>query len=279
MNGGHTDFENLILRLPDDDLTQEEKRALQEHLNGCADCRRLFRAVRDATEAMDDQAEPPAALADGVMARIRAAEAEKTASPKDISERRDLDRRAQGRKMRRRRGLGAFVAVAAVLVLAVGGGLFAARSLFNRDNAPVNVAQSVAMEAPAQQEAPAAAAGLSGAADGNAMHFAAAEEMIAEAEEAAQADSGSALVYPIDAPAHVKEGCEADFEAVLQDMGWPDGVPATAFRAIAYVEYRGVIYEFLSDPEEEFLLWRDAAEGVDIIHTPATVDTLFFLIS
>ena len=42
---------------------------------------------------------------------------------------------------------------------------------------------------------------------------------------------------------------------------------------IAYVEYRGVIYEFSSDGT--YLYWRDAAEGAEPNLSPAAPDALW----
>ena len=83
-------------------------------------------------------------------------------------------------------------------------------------------------------------------------------------------------MYTLDSPAGVPEGREADFEALLEDVGLPDGQPQNEYRSIAFVEYRGVIYEFFTDvPEGKLLLWRDAAEGADLMRSPTSPAALW----
>lgn len=68
-------YENLIFALPDEGLTDDEAAQLREHLKICPDCRRLFTAFRDAAGVLkNDQMEAPAALREGVMARVLAYE-------------------------------------------------------------------------------------------------------------------------------------------------------------------------------------------------------------
>jgi hypothetical protein len=85
-----------------------------------------------------------------------------------------------------------------------------------------------------------------------------------------QADS----IYTLQNPATVPAGRETDFEALLTDAGWPDGEPDTSWHCLMAAEYHGVIYEFLTDDQEQYLLWHDAAEGL-YTHSAASVADLW----
>ena len=264
----HESFENLILRLPADDLTDSEKAVLWDHLRICPDCRRLFEAMAAATEELETELPVPDGLHEAVMARIRAG----TKAP--------TPRRAPWR---------AVAGIAAAFVL-VAGGLFAARDRLSAPRAsaasgPADFAAAAEadLEMPVPEpmeaaeyfeyeeavEAPAKAPAeprMNSAMD-------AAEAEAARAEPAAAAfDTMPAAdpVYPLDAPASVPKGREADFEALLGSVLADDAMGAAV---IAYVEYRGVIYEFSSDGA--CLYWRDAAEGAEPILSPADPDALW----
>ena len=45
-----------------------------------------------------------------------------------------------------------------------------------------------------------------------------------------------------------------------------------------YVEYNGVIYEFLTDDGGTALYWQDAAESVEPLRSPGSVDDLWAVI-
>ena len=52
--------------------TEQERAALQAHLEACADCRETYRQLRALDEALQDaELEPPQALHDNVMRQIR----------------------------------------------------------------------------------------------------------------------------------------------------------------------------------------------------------------
>ena len=75
---GCEQYEEKIYALLDGDLAPEEEAALREHMARCPDCARLYEAASAAAEILrEEQAEPPAALAEGVMARVAAYEAQK----------------------------------------------------------------------------------------------------------------------------------------------------------------------------------------------------------
>ena len=337
MNDEHSRFEDLILRLPDGGLTGAETAALQDHLNTCPDCRRLFRALRAVTEELDAGAAPPAGFTAGVMAAVRSlppadgdsgfyftppgkspeAPPEFSAAPSPAGAKAAAgtetdgageelpgadpgktvvlpqtapalpDRRTLDRRRRRRRSLTVFGTLAAVMVLLVGGGILAARSLFFRMGRSSAVAPSVVMEAPAAAAAETADAPDNtegtNAADGNTAAgqntaLSAAEETARE--EFAEAEEDQAPAEAEEAPVFtVPAGREAAFEALLTDAGWSDGQLPSSLRTLARVEYRGVIYEFLTDePDGAFLLWRDAAEGVDPVRSAGTPGDLLDLL-
>ena len=54
-------------------LSEQEHAQLQAHLDGCADCRRVFAAMRDVDAMLPEtQLEPPEALRSTVMREVRA---------------------------------------------------------------------------------------------------------------------------------------------------------------------------------------------------------------
>lgn len=277
MSADHEYFENLILRLPDGDLSGGEKEQLQGHLSSCADCRRLFFSVRSVTETLDDDAsQPPEGFAADVMDRILAAEAERFPAPGF-----DMERRTKSARRRRRRGAAAFLGMAAVFVLVIGGGVYLSRGLLGHvsSSSETVLQQSAVMEAAERTQTAAAAAPRAAVSNS-----AAAEEAALEAEEAVldadavpaagAADTG----YTWENPAPVPAGRESDFEALLETARWDDGLPTSSFHVFTAVEYRGVIYEFLTNDDGEYLLWRDAAEGVTLNRSTGTVAELMDLI-
>lgn len=63
-------LELISLRL-DGMLTEEEERALDAHLEGCAPCRSLLLDLTALRDAMPEEEEPPEGFLDGVMERVR----------------------------------------------------------------------------------------------------------------------------------------------------------------------------------------------------------------
>ena len=125
----------LLSEQLDTQLFPAQRDELEEHLTGCPACRRMqqtFALIRPALR--EDLVEPPAALKDGVMERIRAETSEPdTPKPKPI---------------RRWRQLASLAACLALIVL---GGVGAMRSgLFHpggsSDSATLDTAQSYAAE-------------------------------------------------------------------------------------------------------------------------------------
>ena len=63
-------LELISLRL-DGMMTEEEERALDAHLEGCAPCRSLLLDLTALRDAMPEEEEPPEGFLDGVMERVR----------------------------------------------------------------------------------------------------------------------------------------------------------------------------------------------------------------
>lgn len=261
-------YEDLLLRLPDRDLSDEDADALQEHLRTCAECRNLFRAMKAVNSSLSrGQEDPPETFTDNVMSRILSDRM--TSNAQDFAA-----RRSQATKKRRWRR----IAVAACLVLVIGGASAAAAKLLNAGkNAAISAApveESVTLDLGAARESTPASDADNGTeipapapAEGAVAQEAAAEEAVLDA--AAMAVLGS----PTE-PAQVPAGREAEFEAILTDSGEEASMTTAAWNVIAYVEYRGVIYEFLADDAGQSLLWRDAAEGVFPIVSPKSPSDL-----
>lgn len=70
-------YQELISRLLDEDLTVDEDAALKSHLESCAECRRMFEAFSAVSRLAGETEEPPEALHENIMARIRRAEIKK----------------------------------------------------------------------------------------------------------------------------------------------------------------------------------------------------------
>lgn len=69
-------FQELLSRLLDGELSGEERRRLEEHLNVCPECREMYRAFSAVSEALaSDLEEVPAQLHEKIMDGVRAAPA------------------------------------------------------------------------------------------------------------------------------------------------------------------------------------------------------------
>lgn len=262
-------FEGLMSRMLDGDLHPAETDALREHIRGCKSCRTLCAAFSGMTLSLrDDLVEPPVSAADTVMSRIRAYEAEKALeTDPPAPETPTLPRRTEKKASAPRRPRWVPTAVAACLVLVMGAGALTLRggktaseaaiqnesAMFSRAGEAQVYGASEAMEA-APEEAESDGTVVMVAAD-TAVAVADTETDAGTNDDPAAADLSG---YTLSAPATVPAGRESDFEALLSDAGTMGTGP---FQVICYVEYRGVIYEFMTDESQSLLLWRDAAEG------------------
>lgn len=242
------EYELLISRGLDGDLSPEEDAALREHLAVCPSCRTAYEALSHVSALLGAELpDPPETLAPSVMDRIAAY----PNAPK---------RREPWKK--------ALVAACVVLVIGAGGvSALVSTHRAGSDAAKTETAAAVeeyaAMPAPVPEEeydngAPMLAAG--------------APEEAREAAADMEVPQAANAVYgglSADEPVLVPEGQEADFEALLQDARI---TPSEDREILAYVEYRGVIYEFSADGDA--LVWRDAAEGFPVT-SPASIDALW----
>ena len=68
-------YEAAISAMLDGELTPEEQAEVQAHIAVCPDCAAMYAAFAEVSEALKAEAEPlPAALHEGIMARVRVAE-------------------------------------------------------------------------------------------------------------------------------------------------------------------------------------------------------------
>lgn len=283
-------YQELMSRMLDGDLLDAETAALREHIRTCPECRALCAAFSSmALSLRDDEAEPPVSLASSVMSRIRTYEAEQAfAEPDPATEAEPIPLRRSARTSHARRKTPALrsMVVAACLVVVIGVGALATftgrsgstmetaeapASAFSRTTADSaaneTVVEDIELETgagaePMAEEA-AAAAPLAEAEEAPAEDAPAAQaetyEVQVAAEDTGAGVSGATVTgYTLSDPAYVPAGSEAAFEALLTDTGT---MPSTSFHVFYYVEHNGVIYEFMTDENEEYLLWRDAAEG------------------
>ena len=256
-------FRTLIERSAEEALTAEETAALSAHLAACPECRALQSGYAAIADVLRADVQPPAGFSEDVMRRVHAYGVRR-------------------KSYARRRAL----AAAACLVLIAGVGAFSLLRgrMGGYSAAAQNESIAMDMAAPVQARsadtAPAGGAAEPKDAPAPAAEPEAALEPAAEMElaESSAADmeiaADDSAAYTLENPAYVPEGREDDFQLLLSDARWPDGEPEAEWHAIAAVEYHGVIYEFLTDDGENYLLWRDAAEGLPV-HSPGTVAELW----
>lgn len=293
---GH--YEELLGRLVDDGLTAREEAELRAHLRTCPRCAALGQAMFDLSDVLrEDTAAPPAALAEGVMVRVRAeapsAPARRAAHAQRAKSAARTGSHAAGPRKPVR--LWTRLAAAACLALILGGVAFASlRGRLGRAYGGDSLMMEAAMEPealdagpvpepeamPEPEEAPAAAEPAAGKALPEEPAAMAPEEpMEAEGESAAmqaarsEVTESAADLDGVLSPVQVPEGREADFEAIIRDARHPVGDYGET-RVILTVEYRGALLEFLTDAEERELFWRDAAEGVPVL-SPEPVSALW----
>lgn len=275
-------YESLMSRMLDGDLLPAETDVLREHIRTCKSCRTLCAAFSGMTLSLrDDLVDVPVDLSAAVMGRIRTFEAEKALEADEPAEEPvPFSRPRASRVSPKKRWVPTVIAACLVLVIGVGavsalgrGGAKSAETAadsaemaaYSRTAESNTAAQGTSQTLEAA-EAPAAmaeesvafdmASGTTNAEEG-AVEPAASAPEAAEAETAA-AESGGVQGYTLNDPAFVPEGSETAFEALLTDGG---AIPAASLHVFYYVEHRGVIYEFMTDENEECLIWRDAAEG------------------
>lgn len=300
---GCEQYEELIDALLDEGLTAEQEAALREHVRTCPSCRRLFTAVTAATRVLREEelAQPPASLAEGVMARIAQAEADEggesgaTAAPVPIR-----PRHAQSR----RRSPWVRWGAAACLVLAAGGAVFALRgglrggaksaapqmAAMDTNGAAVyqipgedakdgarDVGAAIPEAAPESEET--ANSGMGGMADSA---MSAADEAVPEAA----GDSGAAVPSPSPTPAApviIRDAARAEAGTVppenreallaLLEGGEPAGGTTADWDMLFTADIDGLTYTFATDEEGRALVWWDSA-GTGPIRSGGTLDDL-----
>ena len=106
-------YQELISRMLDDELNNQERKVLAEHLSVCEECAAVYSAFSMLSDTVaNDLVEPPEELAEDIMAHIRRAEMRK---------RNQREQRAKRAASRQIRNIVAAAACVAVLVAAVGG--------------------------------------------------------------------------------------------------------------------------------------------------------------
>ena len=258
-------YESLMSRMLDSDLLPQETELLREHIRTCKNCRTLCAAFSGITLSLrDDLVEPPQELHERIMHKVKV---DATASfLESVFEKAISEPPAQPVR-RKKRWMPTVIAACLVLVIGV--------SVFSGRGKSADTAESASYSA--ERNAPEAPAAMtveeSAVMDTAAGSDAAPMEPAAPAPEAeegeAEMDFQTVQGYAVDAPAFVPEGSEAAFEALLTDAGY---MPEGELHAFYYVEHRGVIYEFMTDGNEEYLLWRDAAEGSPLLSQSSFAD-------
>jgi hypothetical protein len=262
----------------DQDLMDAETEALRAHIRICRDCRALCAAFSSMTLSLrQDMAEPPEALSQGVMERIYAYEAQQQIAPEPETPATPNPNTLDALSPRSRtilRRWPTYVAAACLVILIGTGLLFSSR--FRTGSASDTAAMPETAMARAMDEAEIAVVTeetWEEAAQEEVMEDGSAEDAGAGISSASTADQ-VASSYTLQNPATVPAGREDDFQALLTDAGWPEGEPDTSWHCLMAAEYHGVIYEFLTDDQEQYLLWHDAAEGL-YTHSAASVADLW----
>jgi hypothetical protein len=277
-------YQHLISQMLDQDLMDAETEALRAHIRTCRDCRALCAAFSSMTLSLrQDMAEPPEELSQGVMERIYAYEAQQQTAPEpgDVPtpNPNTIDALSpRGRAILRR--WPTYVAAACLVVLIGTGLLFSSR--FRAGSASDTAAMPETAMARAMDEAETAVVTeetWEEAAQEEVMEDGAAEDAGSGISSASTADQSvrsdqADSIYTLQNPATVPAGREDDFQALLTDAGWPEGEPDTSWHCLMAAEYHGVVYEFLTDDQEQYLLWHDAAEGL-YTHSAASVADLW----
>lgn len=267
-------YESLMSRMLDGDLLNAETDALRDHIRTCKSCRTLCAAFSGMTLSLrGDLVDAPAELAGNIMRKVHACETARALEA--IFE--EAIKEPPSQPVRpKKRWMPTVIAACLVLVIGVG----AVSSLGRGGAKSADTVEMAAFSRVAEAEsaaAPAAAAGepeamleesaafdmtAYGTEEGALEEAAPMEAAPApEAEEAETTDDsaiGAVQGYTVNDPAFVPEGAETAFEALLTDAGY---MPEASLHVFYYVEHRGVIYEFMTDENEDYLLWRDAAEG------------------
>ncbi len=285
-------YQRLMSQLLDSGLDEDDTRELRGHLRTCADCRAVLEALSSITLTLRaDIAEPSAALAGSVMARIAAEEkknapvpvpAEKTQPPvPTASARRATHRHAATRRTAPWLRLGA----AACLMLIIAGGTVTVlhrRTKLTADTAAAArsidavVSQAAAGAADAPMEA--AEFAMSGVIPETMTEEAEAETPMDAAETAAP-DTGAAVYGPDGAfMGSIPPGELDAFDALLTalDTGQDDSSQAD-WIVICTVVIHDIEYTFGTDAAEERLVWWDNANG-EVTLSSGTADDLRSLI-
>lgn len=298
-------YEQLINALLDEGLTAEQEADLREHVRGCPSCRRLLTAVTAATRVLREEelAQPPAELAEGVMARVTAA-AEGTSPSRPMAAPEPIRPR---HSRSRRRSPWVRWGTAACLVLAAGGAVFAFRGIRSggaKSAAPQMAAidglangavyqvsgedaeagaRAADAAIPAPAEAPenedAALSGMGSTADSAMI---AADEAVPEADQ----DSGAVLPSPSPTPAApviIRDAARAEAGTVppenreallaLLEGGRPAGGTAADWDMLFTADIDGLTYTFATDENARVLVWWDSL-GTGPIRSPGTLDDL-----
>ena len=298
-------YEQLINALLDEGLTAEQEADLREHVRGCPSCRRLLTAVTAATRVLreEDLAQPPAELAEGVMARVAAAAegagpSRPMAAPEPIRPRHSRSRR---------RSPWVRWGAAACLVLAAGGAVFALRGGL-RGGAKSAAPQMAAVDGLANGAVVYQAAGedASGAKAADAaipepaqapendentssgLDSTADSAMIAadEAVPEAAGDGGAVLPSPSPTPAApviIRDAARAEAGTVppenreallaLLEGGQPAGGTAADWDMLFTADIDGLTYTFATDENARVLVWWDSV-GTGPIRSGGTLDDL-----
>ena len=270
----HEYYEMLMSRLLDEGLTAEEEQALKEHLRACPRCAALFKMLSSMTVSLrEDMEEPPAELAAGVMARIAAEKQPAAPEEKPAPQPRTIPvRRPETKKAPRRRRGWMNLAIAACLVLVIGGGAF----WYLRGSGRLSAGQEAAPEAASLMRSADQAAPVAEVPEPETEAMEEADQPMTIAEDSAlavaaggedQAPAPSPSETPVPEPLPVRDVARQRVGTIAVD-----DIPAFAamleggeiiggaqgdWQFLFSVEYADREISFATDQEQDRLVWWD----------------------
>ena len=293
-------YERLMNRLLDEGLSEADEAELKEHMRSCPDCTRQFALLSRMTVVLrEDLAEPPASLAQGVMARIAAGAGTEAVTEEAPAEERPVRRRPAKKATVSLRPWTRWAVAACLVLVIAGGGIAALRGM--KMGSSYSAADTAEAPRSADMAAPQAAAGAyNGAAAETAIEEESAEEKdgitfeeaaegavddamdeavaFSAAEDSAELPEGALPIYDVagNTVGTVPEENLEAFAALLTDAGWGKaGPPAADWDYLFKVNYQSTTYAF--GVSGDILVWWDVS-GQKVARSPGTPDDLRELI-
>ncbi len=267
----HEYYQELMSRLLDEGLTDEEQTELREHVRGCEECRRVFAAFTGMTSQLrEDLADPPRDLAGGVMERIR-----------DEGRQAPAHRRENG-PVRKRRTWTRWAAAACLVLVIAGVATVSLRGRTKQDVYLPEAQNDTAFVSLPEDASGSADEPMTAALDES---RAAPEEPMPEeaASSAGAAPSNTPAPSPEPSPLPVYDAARNHigviapenipaFQALVTDEGWAEG----SYEYMLRVVFGQKTYAFATDDKGDLVWWEEP--NTQPLLSPGTFDQLRALI-